>query len=73
MVITFCKTREKKEVLQSLALALTLSLTLTLNHLANEALQLTTMLFSLMYLTYGSATEHKYLIRCTMDYKWLLK
>ena len=56
MFITFCKTRGKKKVIHSLALTLTLSL--TFNHLANEPLQPTTMLFSLMYLTYGSATEH---------------
>ena len=50
-----------------------LALTLTFNHLANELLQTTTMLFGLMHLTYGSATEHEYLIRCVRDYKQLLK
>ena len=53
----------------ALALTLTLSLTLTFNHLANEPLQATIMLFSLMCLTYSSVTEHKYPIGCTMDYK----
>ena len=48
MFITFCKTREEKKVLHSLALALTL----TLNRLANEPLQVTTMLYGLMYLTH---------------------
>ena len=41
---------------------LALALTLTFNHLANELLQATTLLYGLMYLTYGSATEHKYLL-----------
>ena len=31
------------------------------------------MLYGLMYLTYGSGMEHKYLIRCALDYKQLLK
>ena len=31
------------------------------------------MLYGLMYFTYDSATEHKYLIRYATDYKWLLK
>ena len=53
--------------MQSLALALTLTLTLTLSlnltfNPLDEPLQPTTMLFSLMYLTYGSVTEYKYLI-----------
>ena len=65
--------RKRKEQLHFLALALTLtltlSLTLTFNHLANEPLQATIMLFSLMCLTYSSVTEHKYPIGCTMDYK----
>ena len=39
-----------------------LALTLTFSHLANEPLQPTIMLFSLMYLTCDSATENKYLI-----------
>ena len=69
MFITFCKTIEKKYYILSLAL----SLTLTFNYLANEPIQLTIMLFSLMYLTCGSAMEHKCLIRCATDYKWLLK
>ena len=30
-------------------------------------------MLSLMYLTYGSGTEQKYLIRCALDYKRLLK
>ena len=62
---------EKKKVLHSLALALnlTLALTLTLNHLANEPLQTATLQYGLMYFTYGSMTEHKYLIRCTTDYE----
>ena len=47
--------------------SLALALTLTFNHLA-ELLQATTMLFGPMYLTYGSATEHEYLIRCVRDY-----
>ena len=65
MFITFCKTRgKKKKVVHSLALALTL----TLNHLANEPLQATTMLYGLMYLTYDGM-EHKYLLKCTTDYK----
>ena len=57
------------------SLALALTLTLTFNHLTNELLQATiyTMLYGLMYLTYGGATEYKYLIRCATDYKWLLK
>ena len=46
-----------------------LALVLTFNHSANELLQATTMLYDLMYLTYGSATEHEYLIRYTTDYK----
>ena len=70
MFNTFCKTMGKKKYyIHSLALALTL----TFNLLVNEPLQPTTMLFSLMYLTCGSAMEHKYLIRCATDYKWLLK
>ena len=60
--------KKKGDLLHSL----TLALTLTFNHLANELLQATTMLYGLMYLTYGSATEHKYLIRCVTDYKQLL-
>ena len=36
---------------------MTLALILTFNHLANELLQATTMLYGLMYLTYGSATK----------------
>ena len=51
------------------ALTLTLALTLTFNHLADELLQATTMLYGLMYLTCGSATKHEYLIRCATDYK----
>ena len=63
MFITFCKTRrKKKDLLHSLALALTVALILTFNLLANELLQVATMLCGLMYSTYGSATEHKYLI-----------
>ena len=56
MFITFCKTSrgKQKEVLHSLALALTL----TFNHLANELLQATTLLYGLMYSTYSSAMEH---------------
>ena len=51
MFIIFCKMREKKnELLHSQALALTL----TFNHLANELLQATTMLYGLMYLTFNS-------------------
>ena len=46
----------KKYYIHFLALALTL--TLTFNHLANEPLQPTTMLSSLMYLACGSTTEH---------------
>ena len=46
-----------------------LALVLTFNHSANELLQVTTMLYDLMYLTYGSAMEHEYLIRYTTDYK----
>ena len=53
----FATPEKKNEVLQSLAL------TLTLNHLANEALQATTMLFSL-----NLRQQHKYLIRCATDY-----
>ena len=53
----FVRQKEKKKLLHSLALALTL----TFSHLANELLQATTMLFGIMYLTYGSATEHEYL------------
>ena len=44
----------------ALTLTLTLSLTLTLNHLANEALQMATPQYGLMYLTYGCATDYKY-------------
>ena len=40
-----------------------LALVLTFNHSANELLQVTTMLYDLMYLTYGSAMEHEYLIK----------
>ena len=72
----FARPKEKKKYyihFLALALTLTLSLTLTFNHLANEPIQPTIMLFSLMYLTCGNATEHKYLIRCATDYKWLLK
>ena len=76
MFITFCKISGKKKGLHSLAPALTLTLTfnhlaltLTFNHLANELLQATTMLYGIMYLTYGSATEHEYLIRCATDYR----
>ena len=65
MFIIFCKTKGKKDLLHSQ----TLALTLTFNHLANELLQATTMLYGLMYLTYGSATEHEYLMRCVTDYK----
>ena len=36
---------------------MTLAQILTFNHLANELLQATTMLYDLMYLTYGSATK----------------
>ena len=36
---------------------MTLALILTFNHLDNELLQATTMLYGLMYLTYGSATK----------------
>ena len=62
----FCKTKgKKKDLLHSL----TLALTLTFNHLVNELVQATTMLHGLMYLTYGSATEHEYLMRCATDYK----
>ena len=43
---------------EAAGLRATLALTLTFNHLANELLQATTMLYGLMYLTYGSATEH---------------
>ena len=60
----FARPEEKKYYIHFLALALTL----TFNHLANEPVQPTTMLFSLMYLTCGSATEHKCLIRCATDY-----
>ena len=61
---TFCKNRGNKiEVLHPLAPALTL----TFNHLANELLQATTMLYGLMCLTYGSATEHEYLITRMRD------
>ena len=59
--------------LLTLTLTLALTLTLTFNHLANELLQATTMLYGLMYLTYSSATEHEYLIGCATDYKELLK
>ena len=59
----------KKYYIQSLALALTLALTQTFNHLANEPLQKAIMLHGLMYLTYGSATVYRYLIRCTTDIK----
>ena len=72
----FARPKEKKKYyihFLALALTLTLSLTLTFNHLANEPIQPTIMLFSLMYLTCGNATEQKYLIRCATDYKWLLK
>ena len=67
LFITFCKTRGKKKrscCIHSLApalnltLALTLALILTFNHLANELISL---LYGLMYLTYGSAAEHEYL------------
>ena len=44
-----------------LALTLTLALILTLYHLANEPLQMATMLYGLMY---SSTTEHKYSVRC---------
>ena len=63
---------EKKKVLyiHSLALALTLTPSLTLALAFNLLpLQPTAMLFSLVYLTCGSATEHKYSIRCVKDYK----
>ena len=70
MFITFCKTKGEKSTIY---IPWPLALTLTFNHLANELLQPTTMLFSLKYLTCGSVTEHKCLIRCTTDYKWLLK
>ena len=41
------------------ALTLTLALTLALNHLANEEVQMATMQYGLMYLTYGCATDYK--------------
>ena len=64
--IPFCETRGKtKELLHSLPLALTL----TFNHFTNDLLQATTMFYGLKYLTYGSATEHKYLNRCATNYE----
>ena len=59
MFITFCKT--SGEVLHSLWPYL--ALTLTLNHLTNEPLQMTTMLYGLMYFTYGSTTDYKQLLK----------
>ena len=62
----FVRPEGMKEVLHSLSLALTL--TLTLNHFANEPLQRATKQSDLVYLTYGSVTDYKYLIRCTTNY-----
>ena len=72
MSTTFCKTREREEEKKKKKKKRgvhSLTLTLTLNHLANELLRMATMLY---VLTYSSVTEYNYL-RCTMDYKQLLK